>query len=162
MSDLQVEVVRSSKRKRTAQAYVAEGRLRVLVPAGLSPQEEAAVVENLVSRAERKLSSAGVDLEARAIELAERYGLPRPVTIEWSNRQNTRWGSCTPSGGRVRISDRLASMPGWVLDWVVVHELAHLEVPDHGERFQALVDRYELAERAKGYLMARGEISPGR
>ena len=157
MRDLQIEVVRSKKRKRTAQAHVVEGRLRVLVPAGLSPQEEAAVVENLVARAERKLSSAHVDLKTRAIDLAERYGLPRPTGIEWSSRQNMRWGSCTPSDGRIRISDRLASMPGWVLDWVVVHELAHLKVPGHGEGFQALVGRYELGERAEGYLIAKSE-----
>jgi hypothetical protein len=48
-------------------------------------------------------------------------------------------------------------MPAWVLDWVLIHELAHLEVPDHGPRFKSLVDRYELAERATGYLMARSE-----
>jgi predicted metal-dependent hydrolase len=157
MKDLHVEVVRSRKRKRTAQAHVVEGGLRVLVPAGLSPQEEAVVIENLVARAERKLSSAHVDLETRAIDLAKRYGLPSPAGIEWSSRQNMRWGSCTPSEGRIRISDRLASMPGWVLDWVVLHELAHLEVPGHGEEFQALVGRYELGERAEGYLIAKSE-----
>jgi hypothetical protein len=48
-------------------------------------------------------------------------------------------------------------MPGWVLDWVLIHELAHLEIGDHGRRFQALVGRYELAERATGYLMAKSE-----
>jgi predicted metal-dependent hydrolase len=44
-----------------------------------------------------------------------------------------------------------------VLDWVMIHELAHLEEPNHGSRFKALVGRYELAERARGYLMAKGE-----
>jgi hypothetical protein len=48
-------------------------------------------------------------------------------------------------------------MPHWVLDWVLVHELAHLEVSNHGERFKALVGRYPLAERAEGYLIAKSE-----
>ena len=157
MTDLKVEVVRSKKRKRTMQAYLANGKLRVLVPAGLPTDEESRLVETMVARATRKLSSAGVDLAARAGQLATRYALPTPSSIEWSDRQLTRWGSCTPSDGRIRISNRLASMPGWVLDWVLVHELAHLEVANHGERFQALVRRYELGERAKGYLMAKSE-----
>lgn len=161
MIDLAVEVVRSKKRKRTMQAYVVDGKLRVLVPAGLPPDEESRLVENMVARATRKLTSAGVDLAVRAGQLATTYGLPTPSSVEWSDRQLRRWGSCT-SDGSIRISNRVASMPGWVLDWVLIHELAHLEVPNHGQRFQALVGRYELSERAKGYLIAKSEerLSP--
>jgi predicted metal-dependent hydrolase len=43
-------------------------------------------------------------------------------------------------------------MPRWVVDYVLVHELAHLLEPGHGKRFWAWVDRYPKAERAKGYL----------
>jgi hypothetical protein len=156
MTDLPVEVIRSKKRKRTVQAYLADGKLRVLVPAGLPPDEESRLIESMISKATRKLSSAGVDLIARAKELAKEYGLPTPSSIEWSDRQLSRWGSCTPDG-RIRISNRLAAMPRWVLDSVLIHELAHLEVPDHGERFRAIVRRYPLGERAKGYLIAKSE-----
>ena len=83
-----------------------------------------------------------------------------PATIDWSNRQLRRWGSCTVSEGRIRISDRLASMPDWVLDWVILHELAHLVVPHHGPPFQQIVSQYQLGERAEGYLIARSEICP--
>lgn len=92
-----------------------------------------------------------------ARRLARRYDLPAPQTIEWSDPQLARWGSCTSLKGSIRISNRLATMPEWVLDWVIVHELAHLEVADHGERFQELVGRYELSERAQGYLIAKSE-----
>ena len=156
MTDLPVDVIRSKRRKRTAQAYITGGRLRVMVPDGLSPDEESRLVELIAARIARKVSSAEVDLKERAREVAERYGLPAPVSIEWSDRQMRRWGSCS-SDGRIRISNRLASVPSWVLDWVLIHELAHLEEPNHGPRFKALVDRYHLAERAKGYLMAKNE-----
>jgi predicted metal-dependent hydrolase len=72
----------------------------------------------------------------------------------------TRWGSCTPATGTIRISDRLARMPGWVLDYVLVHELAHLAVPGHSPAFWRLVHRYPKAERAMGYLIAKGGDDP--
>jgi hypothetical protein len=156
MTDLPVDVIRSKRRKRTVQAYVADGRLRVMIPDSLSPDEEARLVEQMTERIARKVSSAGVDLEQRARGLAREYGLPAPSGIEWSDRQMRRWGSCS-SDGRIRISNRLASMPSWVLDWVLIHELAHLQEPNHGPLFKALVGRYELAERAQGYLIAKSE-----
>jgi predicted metal-dependent hydrolase len=161
MSDLPVDVIRSAKRKRTSQAYVSGGRVRVLIPAHLSAGEEAAIVAELVEKVTRKLSSRTIDLETRAREVAQKYSLPTPTRIVWSHRQNARWGSCSPEPGTIRISDRLADMPVWVLDWVLVHELAHLQVAGHGKAFKELVSRYELAERAEGYLIARNEDRAG-
>lgn len=157
MIDVPVDVIRSQRRKRTVQASLVDGRLKVRVPAGLDPDEEKRLVRKISDRVLRKATSADVDLVARARALADRYDLPQPNEVVWSSRQMKRWGSCTPEGGRIRISDRLASMPDWVLDSVLVHELAHLEVADHGPDFDRLVNRYELSERAKGYLMARSE-----
>ena len=67
----------------------------------------------------------------------------------------SRWGSCTPATGSVRLATRLASFPDWVVDYVLVHELAHLSIPDHSPTFWSLVERYPLAERARGYLIAK-------
>ena len=64
------------------------------------------------------------------------------------------WGSCTFTTGAIRIAKRAASLPDWVLDYLLVHELAHLEHSDHGSAFHELEDLYPLSERAKGYLMA--------
>ena len=77
-------------------------------------------------------------------------------SIRFVSNQVSRWGSCTPSTGEIRISDRIAGFPPWVLDAVIVHELAHLDERLHNDRFWAVVDRYPLAERARGYLMAKG------
>jgi hypothetical protein len=67
-----------------------------------------------------------------------------------------QWGSCTFTTGAIRIASRAAVLPDWVLDYLLVHELTHLEHSDHGPAFHEMENRYPLAERAKGYLMAIG------
>ena len=52
----------------------------------------------------------------------------------------------------IRLSDRLQGMPGWVIDYVLLHELAHLIEPNHSARFWALLDPYPHTVRAKGFL----------
>lgn len=156
MSDFPIDVIRSKRRKRTVQAALRDGRIRVMVPDGMEPEKEERVVAELAAKLATKSSSAGIHLAGRARRLAEEYGLPRPASIQWSSRQMQRWGSCTPDQGTIRISDRLASVPPWVLDAVLIHELAHLKEPGHGPEFQELIQRYELTERATGYLMAIG------
>lgn len=93
------------------------------------------------------------ELRARADRLADRYldGV-RASDVRWSPRMQHRWGSCTPATGQIRISDRLAVVPDLVLDYVLVHELAHLLVTGHPPRFHALVARYPHTDRARGYL----------
>jgi len=66
----------------------------------------------------------------------------------------------------IRLSARLQGMPVWVVDYVLVHELAHLLEPGHDAAFWGWVDRYPQAERAKGYLLgwsaaARLDPPPG-
>jgi predicted metal-dependent hydrolase len=116
-------------------------------------------VAEMVRRMERRSLAAGVDLEVRARELAKRHGLQRPTSIRWADNQLWRWGSCTPATGAIRISSRLAGEPAWVVDYVIVHELAHLDVARHDRRFWAIVNRYPLAERARGFLIARSADS---
>lgn len=157
--ELPVDVIRSANRVRTAQAKMTEGRIKVMVPAGLSRAEEARIVTDLVSRMARRIESRAVDLPDRAKAVADRYGLPTPASVEWSDRQMQRWGSCSTSSGRIRISSRLASAPSWVLDWVLLHELAHLVEANHGPEFKELTSAYPLAERATGYLMAMGQLT---
>ena len=154
--DRRVEVVRSPKRRKTVSAREVDGVIRVSIPASMTKADEAKWVDEMVRRLERQTASASVDLVERAALLAERYRLPRPQSIRWVSNQGSRWGSCTPVDGTVRISDRLAAFPPWVLDYVIVHELAHLEVPGHDRRFYELVDRYPKAERARGFLIAKG------
>ncbi len=153
---MKVEVFRSPRRRKTVQAREVGGVLRVSIPATMTKAEEARWVAEMVRRVERRTRSGAIDLAPRGRQLAARYGLPVPTTIRWSDTQQWRWGSCTPADGSLRISSRLAKEPGWVLDYVIVHELAHLAVAGHGPRFWRLVNQYPRAERARGFLIARG------
>lgn len=152
------EVIRSPRRRRSAQARAREdGTIVVRVPAGLPAAEEDRLVRKLVDKVAGldRARAAGGDEElfARAIELADRYldGV-RPTSVTWSSRMTTRWGSCSIHSGAIRISDRLAGAPSWVLDGVLVHELAHLVHADHSPAFHALADRHPQHQRVRGFL----------
>jgi predicted metal-dependent hydrolase len=153
-----VEVRRSKRRRRTVSAYREGDRIIVLIPASLTRRQEAEWVETMVARiekSERRRRPTDDDLMTRATALSDEYlgGLARPVTVRWVTNQRSRWGSCTPGDRTIRLSSRLQGMPSWVVDYVLVHELAHLLAPGHDASFWAWVDRYPHAERAKGYLL---------
>jgi predicted metal-dependent hydrolase len=158
---VKVEVVRSRRRRKTVQAREVNGVLRVSIPATMTKADEERWVAEMMRRIERRAATDGIDLGRRADQLAVRYRLRRPASIRWVDNQEWRWGSCTPVDGAIRISSRLVSEPSWVLDYVIVHELAHLEVASHGAAFWALVNRYPKAERARGFLIARGVETDG-
>lgn len=156
---LDVEVIRSAKRKKTAQARLVGSTVVVRVPAHMNDREVTDMVEHFVSIYERKLFSSTLDLATRAAALARAHGLPEPIDIRWVSNQRHRWGSCTPSEATIRLSDRLSGFPEWVVDYVIVHELAHLLEPNHSAEFWRLVEQYPLSERARGFLMAK-EFEP--
>ncbi len=153
-----VEVRRSRRRRRTVSAYRNDdGTVVVLMPARMTRAEERRWVEAMVARVERseaRRRPSDTDLAKRAVRLSDRYleGLARPRSVSWSENQQHRWGSCTPATRSIRLSSRLRGMPDWVVDYVLVHELAHLLEVGHTKSFWRLVDRYPRAERAKGYL----------
>lgn len=155
VSAVEVQVVRSSRRRTTVEATVVDGILRVAIPATMTIEEEQHWVEEMRRRVQRSAARAEIDLTDLADRLAARHGLPRPNEIVWSERQKRRWGSCTPATGRVRISSQVAHFPTWVVEYVIVHELAHLLVANHSPAFWKLVGRYPMAERARGYLLAK-------
>lgn len=148
---------RSRRRRRTVSAYREGSSTVVLIPASFSRAEERAWVDRMLSRleaGERRRRPSDDTLAARALELSARYlgGRARPSSIRWVGTMRARWGSCTPADRTIRISDRVQGMPGYVLDYVVLHELAHLVVPGHGPAFWALLEDYPKLERARGFL----------
>jgi predicted metal-dependent hydrolase len=153
----EIEVRRSARRRRTVTARRDGDKTVVMVPAGLSSSEEqewiATVLERLAQRERRRRPSDAVLLD-RARELSQRYldGRVMPASVRWVSNQHSRWGSCTPEDGTIRLSTQLRGMPGWVVDYVLLHEVTHLLVPGHGPSFWKLVNRYPKTERARGYL----------
>lgn len=170
--DTEVEVRRSKRRRRTVSAYREGDRIVVLIPASMSRAQEAEWVEAMVARlekAEKRKRPTDKQLLKRARQLSDDYlgGLAQPESVRWVDNQKSRWGSCTPGDRSIRLSERLQGMPSWVVDYVLVHELAHLLEHGHNDAFWAWVDRYPQAEKAKGYLLgyssgARMEPPPGQ
>ena len=153
----EVRVVRSAKRRKTVNARVVDGVIEVRVPARMSKADEKRFVAELVERIERRELEKQVDVGQRSRELAQRFDLPLPASIRFVDNQHSRWGSCSIESREIRLSSRLANYPTWVLDYVIVHELAHLVVAEHSPAVHALVDRYPRAERARGYLHAKAD-----
>lgn len=152
-----VEVRRSPRRRRTVSAYREGGRTVVLIPARFTPAEEAQWVQTMLARldrGDRRRRPSDAALAERAATLSRRYlcGRARPTSVRWADNQLGRWGSATPADGSIRISTRVRGMPAYVLDYVLVHELAHLVVPGHGPEFWALLAAYPRLERARGFL----------
>lgn len=150
-------MVRSARRRRTVSAHRVGDTIVVAVPARMSRADEARYVAELVERIvrrERRERPTDPELEARASELSDRYlgGRAQPTSVRWVDNMAARWGSCTPADGTIRLSRRLSGMPGYVVDYVLLHELTHLLVPGHGPKFWAELEGYPRLERARGYL----------
>ncbi|GEL94597.1 M48 metallopeptidase family protein [Cellulomonas composti] len=152
-----VEVRRSRKRVRTVTAWREGERTVVAIPARFTRAQEAEWVRRMLTRLaaqDRRRRPSDEELAARATELSARYlgGRAVPTSVRWSSNQGRRWGSCTPSDGTIRISDRVRGMPPWVLDYVLLHELTHLLHSGHGPQFWAELEAYPRTERARGFL----------
>ena len=146
-------------RVKTVSARQVGDTLVVRAPAAMDDDELAPIVERLKRRLERRRLKRSLDDDDLA-HAAQRLNVQifgstlSWQSIEWVTNQDGRWGSCTPANGTIRLNHRLAEVPAWVRDYVIVHELAHLREANHGPGFWKLVNRYPKAERARGYLMA--------
>ncbi|MHB8507566.1 MAG: M48 metallopeptidase family protein [Candidatus Dormibacteria bacterium] len=159
-----VRVIRSARRRRTISARIRGGVIEVLLPEGMSDREERHWIEVMTRRlSRRRRAPSDRELARRAAELSARHFGAELVasSVRWVDNQSSRWGSCTPETGSIRLSTRMRGFPDWVVDYVLVHELAHLRYQGHGPRFWALVARYPLTERARGYLLAKGGEEAG-
>jgi len=153
-----VRIVASRRRRRTVAARLRSGVLELLVPDWMPHAERERWAEEMRRRIERRMvrtRPSDEKLAARARVLNDRHfgGRLRWTSIAYTELTHL-WGSCTFTTGAIRIAARAASLPDWVIDYLVVHELSHLEHSDHGPAFHEMENRYPLTERARGYLMA--------
>ncbi len=128
------------------------------MPSWMAEADRQRWAETMRRRLERRMQRSRptderLDERARTLNARHFGGRLRWTSIGYAEMAHT-WGSCTFTTGAIRVARRAAALPDWVLDYVLVHELAHLEYSDHGSAFHELVARYPLTERAKGYLMA--------
>ena len=96
-----------------------------------APTMSAEAAREIRARAKR-------DLPPRLLELAAQHGLT--VARVSVRNQRWRWGSCSKAG-HICLNWRLAQMPDWVRDYVMIHELMHLKRLDHSPAFWRLVAR---------------------
>jgi predicted metal-dependent hydrolase len=158
---MEIKIIRSNKRAKTVTARVVGNTLEILSPAHCSDAELQPIIDKLRLRIERKQQQRNLndtDLEQIARRLNREYfqNSLQWHSIEWSTQQTRIYGSCTPALGTIRISQRLAKMPLFVQEYVVMHELSHLIEANHSANFWQLANRYPLTERARGYLIAVG------
>jgi predicted metal-dependent hydrolase len=157
----QVEVRISARRKKTSEARWVGDRIVVSLPAHLDTESRQSTIDWLVDRllTRHRLESAmsDDDLLARAIVLSDRYLVgARPLSVRWVTNQTARWGSCSWYSGDIRVSHRLGAVPDWVIDSVLVHELAHLTYPDHSPAFHRLASGYPRHAEAGVFLAGYG------
>ena len=103
---------------------------------------------------QRLRAQAYEELPVRLQALAEQHSL-RVARISIRN-QRTRWGSCGRDG-HICLNWRLAAMPAWVRDYVMIHELMHLKRLDHSPAYWRLVaEAYPRFREARQWLRAHG------
>jgi predicted metal-dependent hydrolase len=153
----EIVVIRSNRRKKNVSAYRQGGRIVVSIPARMSKADERAMVPEMVAkiRAQEAVATMSEEsLQIRAGQLLEEFApeiVLRPASVNW-RAMRERWGSCTSLDRSIRISDRLKGAPDYVLDYVLFHEAIHLEHFDHGEQFKQLLARFPLEGQAEAYL----------
>ena len=153
-----IEVRRSTRRKKTIEAYRNGEKVIVSIPARMSQREANQVVDEMVKKILHDESiPTNSQLYARAQELNALYleGRAIPQSVEWSSRMSRIWGACTIEDRTIRISDRLRDAPDYALDYLLLHELIHILVPGHGPDFKQLLERYPELARAEGYFEGR-------
>lgn len=153
----EILVIRSTRRKKSSSAYRQGGRIVISIPARMSKAEESQVVPELIAiiRAREasktpQESELAIRIDQLLSELAPEI-TERPISVTWRPMRE-RWGSCTTVDRTIRISDRLQMAPAYALDYVLFHEAIHLRYFDHGPDFTETLARFEDSELASAYL----------
>lgn len=150
-------------RRRSIELSLEGGHFVARIPDSAAGPRLEAALDRLREQLWQRLQRESVYTDDALAELAGQVvrshlgdlALP-PWTVRFSRRQHKRWGSCSFDGqrGTIRISAHLMGHPRWVIADVLLHELTHLLVHDHGPGFRRLIRRSPDHERGQGYLEA--------
>ncbi|MFA5276780.1 MAG: M48 family metallopeptidase [Candidatus Omnitrophota bacterium] len=159
---MEIKIVRSHRRLRTVSARMVNDCLVVSAPLTLSENHLEEIVSGFKLKFEKKRIKDELNKNQPLSEVAgilnEKYfnNQLKINSIEYVSGQNSKYGCCNYRTGCISVSHKVGLMPAWVRDYVLIHEMAHLVVPNHSKAFWDIVYRYKLTERARGYLMAAG------
>ncbi len=157
-----VDIVRDGRLRTRVHWEWSGDQVRIRAPRRVPQRELDRLVAEIVEKVKRKRAQArdraDADLEALAQRINTRCfgGEIKWHSIRWVANMRRRLGSCTvggPTDGDIRISDRIKGWPGWVVEYVVAHELAHRKYPNHSREFWNYLSRFPKAERARGFIM---------
>ena len=157
ISEGEIVVLRSKRRKKSISAYRQGGRIIISIPARMSKADERSVIPEMIAKIraqEADESPSETILLDRVTQLLDLYApeiTQRPQSINW-RAMRERWGSCTSVDATIRISDRLKGAPAYAFDYVLLHEAIHLHHFDHGPEFKAVLARFPEEGRAEAYL----------
>ena len=159
---MKVEIRRSKRRKKTVSAKLYGDVMHVFAPHNIPEKELKKVIKNFKKRFARQNIKKKLNEEQNLNEVFNKLnkiyfdGKIKIKSIEYVTNQQKRCGSCNYKKKTIRIAHYLAHMPEWVRDYVIIHEMAHILEPNHSKAFWNIVYRYNLAERARGFLIAKG------
>lgn len=137
-------IVERKRRIKNVNARLKGSVLRVSAPPGMREDKLASVVEDLARKLLRRAHASRINDEADALALSRKVAgrFPEPPSVGrvlFVTTQRSRWGSYSPRTDTVRLNAALKSMPRWVLEAVVAHELTHAIHPDHSPSFWRLL-----------------------
>ena len=164
VDDLEVQLIRKPIKRMYLRVKPPAGQIEVTAPARVPQRDIVALVrerKDWIDRARQHVVSESSqhprqewtpertaqahDILNQRIPPLLRYWVPivgQSPTALTLRRMKTRWGSCTPATGRIRINLELAFLPEQYLEYVLVHELTHLWERGHGAGFQRRMTQY--------------------
>jgi predicted metal-dependent hydrolase len=161
IAGLVIEVVRKAIMRSYLRVYPPDGRVRITVPYLVTEGFVRKMIQakmDWIKKHQLRLKAIDVvlpmskeeeqrhrkELNFRILELFEKW---QPImgvkATSWGiKKMKTRWGSCNVRTGKIWINLELARKPSHCLEYIVVHELAHLLEPSHNHRFKAFMDQF--------------------
>jgi len=158
---MKVEIKRSKRRKKTVSARLDGDIMYVYAPVDTPEKELNEIIKNFEKRFVKRNIKKKLNEEQNLSEvfgrLNKKYfnGKIKIKSIKYVTNQQKKYGSCDYRKKTIRLSHYIARMPDWVRDYVIIHEMAHILEPNHSKAFWDIVYCYKLAERARGFLIAK-------
>lgn len=129
--------IEESKEKKSATGKRIGQTLFITIPANLHPRQKNQVCSTIIHRIMSQTYSA--HLKRRVDELNDQF-FQREINEIRLKNNSSNWGSCS-SNKNINLSSRLLLAPDFVLDYIIIHELAHLVHHNHSQTYWKLVER---------------------